>query len=58
MFKLEEEILVSDRRFGVLYGVNASGVSPITIADHYHHVDRVSIHPIAPLEVRTSTPGF
>ena len=54
MFKLEEEILVPDRRFAALYGVNASGVSPITIADHYRHVDRVSINPVAPLEVRTS----
>ena len=26
MFKLEEEILVPDRRFAALYGVNASGV--------------------------------
>jgi hypothetical protein len=54
MFKLEEEILVPDRRFAALYGVNASGVSPITIADHYRHVDRVSINPVAPLEVSTS----
>jgi hypothetical protein len=54
MFKLEEEILVPDRRFAALYGVNASGVSPITMADHYRHVDRVSINPVAPLEVSTS----
>ena len=58
MFKLEEEILVPDRRFAVLYGVNASEVNPIAIADRYHHVDGVSIHPVAPVEVRTSTPGF
>ena len=30
------------------------GASPIAIADHYRHVDRVSINPVAPLEVRTS----
>jgi hypothetical protein len=27
MFKPEEEILVPDRRFAALYGVNASGVT-------------------------------
>jgi hypothetical protein len=54
MFKSEEEILVPDRRFAVLYNVNAAGVSPITMTDHYRHVDRISINPVAPLEIRTS----
>jgi hypothetical protein len=54
MFKLEAEILVPDRRFAVLHDVNASGVSPITMTDHYRHVERVSIDSVAPLEVRTS----
>jgi len=49
----KKKFLCPDRRFAALYGVNASGVSPITIADHYRHVDRVSINPVAPLEVTT-----
>ena len=54
MFKLEDEIFVPDKRFAVLHNLNASGESPITIADHYRQVDSVSINPVAPLEVRTS----
>jgi hypothetical protein len=54
MFKLEEEILVPDARFAVLYNVNASVVSPITMTDHYRHVDRISINPVTPPEIRTS----
>ena len=54
MFRLEEEILVPDRRFAVLYDVNASSVSPITITDHYRHIDSISINPVVPIEIRTS----
>src|SRR5437879_5646842 len=54
MFKLEAEILVPDRRFAALHNVNASGVSQITINDHYRHIDGISINPVAPLEIRAS----
>lgn len=54
MFKLEEEILVPDRRFALLHDVNASGVSPIKISDHYRHVVGISINPVAPLDIRAS----
>jgi hypothetical protein len=54
MFKLEEEILVPDKRFAALYGVNALGICKVTIADHYRRIDGLSINPVAPLEVHTS----
>ena len=54
MFKLEEEILVPDRRFALLHDVNTSEARPTAIADHYRLVDKVLINQAAPLEVRTS----
>jgi len=54
MFKLEEEILVPDRRFALLHDVNTSEACPTAIADHYRLVDRVLINQAVPIEVRTS----
>jgi hypothetical protein len=54
VFKLEDEILMPDRRFAALRKIDRSEIHPITIADHYRHVDNILIDSIAPLNVRAA----